>query len=581
MAINTSWNILKMVTSLVRTKEITHPILTNLAPKKPKILIENTSSKLPRRTPESFGISSKYIDSFFNEIDNDDSIIMNRALVVKDDAIIAEKCHYPYDMKTWNSSFSLTKTTIGLAIGFLYDEGKIDLDEKVYKILSPKDPILLSSRNLTIRDLLTMQSGSKFNEASSAVSEHWVKDFLTSTTKFKSGTAFEYNSLNTYMLSAIVSSLAQESVSSYLKRKLYDPLEINDFFYETSPEGIEEGGWGLYITPEDMAKLGILVRDFGRWKGKQIISEKWINMMSKTQVKVKMKGQNFDYGFQMWTKENDNVCCFNGLFDQDIVIFRNTGVVFVCCCSNNDAFHTSHIFDIEAKYFTNPIKENFRFVHAFGKKPLENDECLMHYYSQLNNNYFKIEDKKAVSVSILPVILQASMNTYTSGLSGFSFKKNKDEYILHIDQVGEDYNLRYNFKDGIRQTISFYKNLYECNIDGKFIRDEEGNPFLLIRLYFIEFACVRFIKFYFGAHKNEIKVSLNENPGSKFLLVLLQYQDKATEKLISGAMSVVDKDYIFTKLSGVMAPSFKAKKFSFLELPDDEKTFLSISQKTK
>ena len=576
MPLNTSWNTMKMLLSLARTKDIPHPIISDLPPQKPGVNHDDVSSKLKRALPEEMGVPSAYIKSFFNEVENDDTVFMNRAMIIKGNKVIAEKYYFPYRKETWNSSFSLTKTTIGLAIGFLYDEGKIDLDEKIYKILCPKEILLnVQNRELTIRHLLTMTTGVKFNEASSAVSKTWVKDFLNSSNKFKPGTAFEYNSLNTYMLSAIVTKLSGESLTTYLKKKLYDPLDIKDFYYETSPEGIEKGGWGLYITPEDMAKLGILVRDYGKWDGKQIISEEWIKMMSTTEVDVKMKGQDYDYGFQMWTKDERNVCCFNGLFDQDIVIMRNSGIVFVCCCANNDAFHTSNVFKITEKYFDNPVPEKFKEVQGFGWKDTANDETLMHYYSRINKNYFQVIDKKAVSVSVLPLVLQASMNTYTSGLSGFSFKKDGDVYILHVDQVNEDYNILYNFTDGIDQIISFYGNKYECNVSGRFLRDEEMNPLLLIRIYFLEFASVRYIKFYFLKDKNEMNVRLSENPGTKFLFVLLSYCDKRTERLLNDAMNIVDVDYVLTKLNGVMNPTFNVKKTHISELLDDEKTFLS------
>ncbi|RAZ13912.1 hypothetical protein DK853_52400, partial [Klebsiella oxytoca] len=70
------------------------------------------------------------------------------------------------------------------------------------------------------------------------------------------GTEFAYNSLNTYMLSAIVRRVTGKSLSGFLRERLFTPMGITDFHWETCPRGIEKGGWGLYIKPEDLAKLG-------------------------------------------------------------------------------------------------------------------------------------------------------------------------------------------------------------------------------------------------------------------------------------------------------------------------------------
>ena len=67
-----------------------------------------------------------------------------------------------------------------------------------------------------------------------------------------------YNSMNSYILSAAVCKVTGMCLVDYLKPRLFDPLGIKDFYWEKCPDGIEKGGWGLYLLPEDMAKIGIL-----------------------------------------------------------------------------------------------------------------------------------------------------------------------------------------------------------------------------------------------------------------------------------------------------------------------------------
>ena len=578
MPLHVSLNILKLVSSLAKTKQITRPIIDDLPPQKPFINTDKNSTLLERCTPKEVGLTQEYLDSFSNEIENDPSVVCNRYMVIKDNKVIFEKYNKPYVKETWNASFSLTKTTIALAIGALYDEKKLTLDDKVSKILLPANQVLSNpfNFNITIRNLLTMSTGNKFNESSSAVSKTWVKDFFNSTAKFKLGTDFDYNSLNTYILSAVVSKLSGKTTSEYLKEKIFDPLEIYDFFYETSPENIEKGGWGLYITPEDMAKLGILVLNKGNYNGKQIISEEWINEMSRTQIEVKMRGQNFDYGYQMWTEDDRGIACYNGLFDQDIVIFKKTKTIFIACSSNNSAFHTSNLFNIASKYFENEPDKNLELVTTIANKEIPNDESLMEYFNNLNDKYFAVKDESAVSVSVLPLVLQASMNTYTSGLSGFSFKQTKNgKCILHVDQINEDYNIKFDLKDGIRQTIKFYGNLYEVHAVGKMLRDDEEKPYLLIRLYFIEFASVRYIRFHFFSNPGSLYVNMTENPGIAFIFNLLAYQDEKTERFVERVSDFIGKDVAVAKIKGVISPNFFITQVDKSELKDDEKSFLN------
>ena len=562
MPISTSYNLLKFALSFSNSKEPTKAIIKDFIPQKPNILTDDNSTKLERVSPESVGIDSKYLESFFNEVENDHSIFMNRCLIIKDSKIIGEKVKKPYDINTWNASFSLTKTTIGLAIGFLYDDGLITLDELAYKILVPKlTTLTLNTRLITIKHLLCNTTGSKFNEAYCAVSNSWVKDFFQTGTKFKPGTSFDYNSLNTYILSAIVKIKTGKSVSEYLKEKLYDPLEIYDFKYSLSPESIEEGGWGLYITPMDMAKLGLLILNKGVYNNKQIISKEWIEEMTKTQIKVGRNGEHFNYGYQIWVKDDESTLVFNGLFDQDIVIFKNTGIIALWCSSNNDAFHSNRVHKISEKYFKDEIKENYKYVERFGESDLINDDSLIPIYDKYlkSHTYVPLEDN-ALSSSILPVMIQATLNTFASGIESITFKKDKGTYILSFKADNADYDLLFKVGKFTRQSINLYGNAYDIATDIVFRRDDEYTPYILMRIYFLEFASQRFIKIRFTKTKGEFKLILTENPSTDFVEKLIEIQDAKTKKFIKSATNILTPDLVEARINKILNPSFTMKK---------------------
>ena len=350
---------------------------------------------LERANPEVAGYSKAYIDSFFNEIACDLSIRANRILVVKGNKVIGERYVQPYVRDAWDYVFSATKTVTSLALGALYDEGKVNLNEPACKILGVEKKVgNFQNRKITLKHLLTMTTGNMFNEMESAASLRWVKDYFDSANKFAIGSRFEYNSLNTYIIGACIEKITGKPLAEYLKEKIFDPLGIENTFIERSPEGIAKSGWGLYILPEDMAKLGILVRDYGVYDGKRVISEEWIKTMSSKQVSATKAGHRFDYGYQMWLDEEKDFCCFNGMYNQDILIYRASGVAVVMCCANNEAFHGSNLYKIAEKYFAGDVGD-FPLVTEKGGREIQSLSSLAYYYDRIVGKRFQTVDKKS------------------------------------------------------------------------------------------------------------------------------------------------------------------------------------------
>ena len=408
-----------------------------------------------------------------------------------------------------------------------------------------------------------MSTGCRFNEAYTAASKKWVNDFFNTSNKFKPGKEFEYNSLNTYILSAIVKKVSGKSVSEFLKERLFDPLGIKDFYYSLSPEKIEEGGWGLYITPEDMCKLGILFVNNGVYNGKRIINEDWINEMSHAQIKTK-HNYGYDYGYQMWANDKHNICCYNGMFDQDIIIFRNTGIDAIWCCSNCDAFHSSNIFRISEIYFAEEIKQNHRYIPAPNFNDIENDESLFPLYQKrLKGVTYYPVNKNALSTSLLPLMLQTTMNTYAEGLNSIRFEEKDNEYSCTFKEgKDKEFTVKYNFDKGVRQVINLYGNVYEVSVDAKLRRTDDDTPYLLLRVYFLEFATRRYIKILLTRKKSDCFLKLSEYPSTEVVWKLLEVQDQQTKKLVKNATALISEDIIIMRINNLLSPKllFTSKK---------------------
>ena len=121
-----------------------------------------------------------------------------------------------------------------------------------------------------------MKSGVQFNEMGVVSGNDWVDSFLNAPVKGTPGEAFEYNSMNTYLLSAIIQERTGMKMVDYLRPRLFEPLGIRKVFWESCPAGITKGGWGLFLCPEDAAKLGVMYVNGGKFEGKQIVPAEWV-----------------------------------------------------------------------------------------------------------------------------------------------------------------------------------------------------------------------------------------------------------------------------------------------------------------
>lgn len=274
---------------------------------------DKPAAGLPRSTPEAQGISSAEIQAFLEAADKQIHT-MHSFMLVRHGKVVAEGWWKPQTPDTKHVMFSLSKSFTSTAVGLAIAEGKLSLDDEVLKFF-PDDAPAESSQNLKsmrVRDLLTMSAGHEV-EVKLNNETPWVKAFLAHPVPHKPGTHFKYNTPATYMLSAIVQKVTGETVLDYLRPRLFEPLGIADPVWGTSPQGISLGGYGLYIRTEDIAKFGQLLSQQGKWEGKQLLPEGWVEKATARQTS---NGSNpksdWDqgYGFQFWR-------CRHGAFRGD------------------------------------------------------------------------------------------------------------------------------------------------------------------------------------------------------------------------------------------------------------------------
>ena len=261
------------------------------------------SSSLPRSQPEAQGVSSSAILAFVDEAEKKIDAL-HSFMLVRHGHVVAEGWWSPYQAESPHALYSLSKSFTSTAVGLAIAEGKLSVDDEVLKFFpedAPKEP----SNNLKamrVSDLLRMSTGHQA-EPRLTPGDVWTKKFLAQPVPYKPGTHFLYNTAATYMLSAIVQKATGTTVLDYLRPRLFEPLGIEHPTWGTSPQGISLGGYGLSIRTEDIARFGQLYLQKGKWHGKQLVPEAWVEAATARQTS---NGSNpksdWDqgYGYQFW-----------------------------------------------------------------------------------------------------------------------------------------------------------------------------------------------------------------------------------------------------------------------------------------
>ncbi len=288
-------------------------------------------SSLPHSTPEAEGVSATNIAKFVEAASNSQTEF-HSFMLLRHGKVIAEGWWNPYRSDLKHSLYSCSKSFTATAVGFAVQEKKLSLDDKVVKFFPNDLPDTVSPylAELTVKDVLMMSDG-QTPDPSFIVSvrdSNWVKGFLSTPIVYEPGTTFLYNSLGTYMLSAIVQKVTGQKVIDYLTPRLFTPLGIQGIDWETDTKGINTGGWGLRLKTEDMAKFAELFLQGGKWNGKQVISADWVKEASTEKIMQdpsapQSKKDSSDwlqgYCYQMWRCRH-NAYRGDGAFGQFMIV---------------------------------------------------------------------------------------------------------------------------------------------------------------------------------------------------------------------------------------------------------------------
>ena len=514
-----------------------------------------------RATPESQGISSDLFAALLRELDASKDTEMHHFMALRHGKVICECNFAPYPKGMWHITHSMCKSITGMAIGMLIEEEKLKLDENIYDIFP--DHINAFSKIfrpvITVENLLTMTSGVTFNESGIVSGNDWLGSFLNASVNGKPGTEFQYNSLNTYVLSAIVTKRTGETLTEYLTPRLFGPLGITKYYWETCPKGITKGGWGLFLCAEDMAKLGQLYLQRGKWNGQQLVSEYWIEISTARHLKT--QNDTYGYGYQLWMEQRPGSFEYNGMLGQNVIIYPDMDMVLVTNAGNKEMFQDCIMLNIIRKYF--PV--NYHPADVLPENPLsysllkrlcgelengENNNRSTSLRGRWKRNVVsrrKHSDKKysyrisaavdrpsdhhsfmrAVSgrtyvmeqqnIGIAPLFVQVFHNNMTDGISEISFTYDAGNFCVSFTEGEVIHKLPVGFGKAADGCVDLHGEHYLVATLGEFARDENDIPVLKLEITFIE-ECVKRKAHIFFHEDNGIEIRWNETPGKKMIL---------------------------------------------------------------
>jgi len=291
-------------------------------------------------------------DSLYNKIELTDSLLAkidsnntHAFLVIQDGKILYEKYFDGYTKDSISGSFSAAKSIISMLVGIGLIEGKIkSLDEPICTYVPHfKEGDLAKIR---IKDLLTMSSGTSYNESDQsylgltakmyyADDQEYVVNLMEA--KEPAGVNWEYRSGDTQVLGLVVEKAFGKNISELTSEYFMKPMGAeNDAKWLLDGDSKHEKAFCCFNgVARDYARFGELMRTNGKWKDKQLVPEDYMKaaISPASYLKDPTEGDKLVdfYGFQFWVFNylGFSIPTMNGLFGQYVYTIREKNAIIV------------------------------------------------------------------------------------------------------------------------------------------------------------------------------------------------------------------------------------------------------------
>ncbi|MCG7588513.1 serine hydrolase [Photobacterium sp. OFAV2-7] len=248
---------------------------------------------------------------------------LTSVLVARNGKLILEWYRAGYDKETAINTKSMSKGVVSALIGIALDKGYIrSIDQPIYELLDIKSHSQLRGKDaITVRHLLTMSAGFEYQENKDNwvyASSNWLESILALELSSPPGTQFRYGSIQTHLLSEIITHSSGMNTFDFAQKYLFSPINVSIRAWKTSPQGIPFGGSQLFLTPRDLLAFGQLYLNKGRSGDKQIIPAAWVVLSIRPSF-LNVDGQ-FDYGLLWWLDTESGRILARGYGNQYMII---------------------------------------------------------------------------------------------------------------------------------------------------------------------------------------------------------------------------------------------------------------------
>lgn len=205
-------------------------------------------------------------------------------LVVRNGKLVGEAYYHNQQRDNLQHLRSVTKTITMLMLGKAIEQGFIQsVNQPLSDFFATEYQNLLTDKgDITLAHLLDMSSGISWDESTAQGYNDWVQAadpvayVLQRSVSSTPGSALNYNSGTSHLLSYIISSATGLTLEQYTRQQLFTPLGISRYEWETLPNNLTNGAAGLTLSARDLAKVGLLLQQQGLWQGQQLITASWI-----------------------------------------------------------------------------------------------------------------------------------------------------------------------------------------------------------------------------------------------------------------------------------------------------------------
>ncbi len=307
--------------------------------------------------PEDQGMNSTHIDvmdAFIQDGVDNWAWPLHSFLVIRNGYIVYEFYNSPYDQETLHYLASASKTFTAALTGIALQEGIIEsLDDTVVDIFDDHTIANMDTRKqaITIQHLLTMTPGLQWDNNNGYVnminSPDWVQHVLDLPMTDDPGVTWTYNSGASHLLSAIIQQLSGTTTLTFAENRLFETLGIDDYLWETDPQGIPSGGAGMELAPRSMAKLGLLYLENGQWEGQQLLPADFVEASSQIQshLTTDQEGNPVSgYGYQTWIYPLIYAYGARGSGGQRILIAPDHEIVVVTTAADQQLVPLAELF---------------------------------------------------------------------------------------------------------------------------------------------------------------------------------------------------------------------------------------------